>query len=103
MERAIVMNFETRRDAESAVEHLVQEHNINRSDIFIRAAGEPNTAGVRPAGADVQSGHPGVERHGDSKLAGPIDVSVDCHSDQSKLVSSVLHKAGGAQVRTSSR
>ena len=102
MERTIVVNFETRRDAESAVEHLVQEHNINRSDIFIRAAGEPNTAGVRPAGADVESGHPGVERHGDPKLAGPIEVSVDCHGDQSKLVSSVLEKAGGAQVRTSS-
>ena len=56
MERAIVVNFETRRDAESAVEHLVQEHSINRSDIFIRAAGEPNTVGVRPAGADVESG-----------------------------------------------
>jgi hypothetical protein len=99
VERTIVANFETRRDAETVVEHLVQEHGINRSDIFIRAAGEPNTVGVRPAGADVESGHPGVERHGDPKLSGPIEVSVDCHGDQSKLVSSVLEKAGAAQIR----
>jgi hypothetical protein len=100
MERSIVARFETRRDAEMAVEHLVQEHGINRSDVFIRAAGKPNTAGVQAAGADVESGHPGVEKRGEPKLAGPIEVSVDCHGDQSKLVSSVLERSGGAQVQT---
>jgi len=33
-ERTISANFEMRRDAEAVVEHLVQEHGINRSDIF---------------------------------------------------------------------
>ena len=51
MDRTIVANFDTRRDAETAVEHLVQEHGIERADIFIRAPGTANTAGVRPAPA----------------------------------------------------
>ena len=99
MERTIVASFETRRDAEMAVEHLVQEHGINRSDVFIRAAGKSNTAGVQPAGADVESGHPGVEKRGEPQLAGPVEVFVDCHGDQSSLVHSLLEKAGGAQIR----
>ena len=37
MEGTIVAYFETRRDAELAVEHLVQEHGVARTDIFIRA------------------------------------------------------------------
>jgi hypothetical protein len=39
VEQTVTANFDTRRDAETAVEHLVQEHGVNRSDIFIRAAG----------------------------------------------------------------
>ena len=85
MERTIVANFDPRRDAETAVEHLVQEHGIERADIFVRAPGKANTAGVRPAGADVESGHPGVERHGEPELSGPIEVSVECREGQVHL------------------
>ncbi len=50
MERTIVANFDTRRDAETAVEHLVQEHGIERADISVRAPGAANTpAPGRPA------------------------------------------------------
>jgi hypothetical protein len=80
VDRTIVADFETRRDAETAGEHLVQRHGINRSDMIIRAPGTPNTVGVQPAGADVESGHPGIERHGEPELSGPIEVSVDCHA-----------------------
>lgn len=99
MERTITANFDTRRDAETAVEHLVQVHGIDRADVFIGAAGKANTAGVRPAGADVESGHPGVEKRGAPELTGPIEVSVDCHRDQSTVISSTLQKAGARQVR----
>lgn len=99
MERTIIANFDTRRDAETAVEHLVQEHGINRSDIFVRAAGNANTAGTRAAGADVESGHPGVERHGKPELAGPIEVSIDCHGDSSGMVRSALEHAGAKRLR----
>jgi hypothetical protein len=99
MERTIVAQFETRREAEVAVEHLVQEHGIPRADVFIRARGEANSAGVKPAGADVESGHAGVEKRGSPELAGPIEVSVDCHGDQSDVVRSALRAAGANSLK----
>ncbi len=101
MEKTVIACFDTRRDAETAVEHLVQEHGVDRSDIFIRASGQANTAGTRPAGADVESGHPGVDKHGKPKLAGAVEVSVDCHGDTSTTVKSVLEEAGATQLRAS--
>lgn len=99
MDRTVIACFDTRRDAETAVEHLVQEHEIDRSDVFIRSAVDANTAGVRPAGADVESGHAGVGAHGTPKLSGPIEVSVDCHGDKWTTVKSALKKAGATQLR----
>jgi hypothetical protein len=99
VERTIVANFDTRRDAETAVEHLVQEHGIERADIFVRAPGTANTAGTRPAGADVESGHPGVEKHGKPELSGPIEVSVECDAGRSTVVRTALEKAGARELR----
>ena len=100
MEQTIVAQFDTRRNAETAVEHLVQEHGINRSDVFVRAAGTANSAGVRPAGGDVESGHPGVEKRGTPELSGPIEVSIDCHGDKATVVRSALEKAGALRLST---
>jgi hypothetical protein len=100
VDRTIVANFDTRRDAETAVEHLVQEHGIERADIFVRAPGTANTAGTRPAGADVESGHPGVEKHGNPELSGPIEVSVECDAGRSTVVRTALEKAGARELRT---
>jgi hypothetical protein len=61
--------------------------------------GTSNTAGTRPAGADVESGHPGVEKHGTPELSGPIEVSVECHAGRSTLVRSTLEKAGTKELR----
>ena len=92
MDQTIVANFDTRRDAETAVEHLVQEHGIERADIFVRAPGTANTAGTRAAGADVKG-------HGKPELSGPIEVSVECDAGQDKIVRSALEKAGATQLR----
>ncbi len=62
MERTIVASFATRREADLAIEHLVQQHGIDRTDVFVGAPGEANSAGTKAAGADVESGHPGVKR-----------------------------------------
>jgi hypothetical protein len=99
VERTIVANFDTRRDAETAVEHLVQEHGIERADISVRAPGAANTAGTRAAGADVESGHPGVGKHGTPQLSGPIEVCVECDAGRSTVVTSALQKAGATQLR----
>ena len=98
MERTIIAQFESRRQAELAVERLVQEHGIARTVVFLRARGEANSSGVKAAGADIESGHPGVEKHGSPQLAGMIEVSVDCHGDQSVEVCRVLSSAGASSL-----
>ena len=69
--------FETRREAEMTVERLVQEHGVDRADIFIAAAGDDNTAGEERAGSDGDAGEPSPEARGDSQLNGAVKVSVD--------------------------
>ena len=98
MERTILARFETRRDAEIAVEHLVQAHGIARTDIFIRARGESNSAGVRAAGADVESGH-GQHKRGTPELGGEIEVSVDYHGNEPEVVRTALKEAGSRSIK----
>jgi hypothetical protein len=98
MERTIVARFETRRDAELAVEHLVQEHGVARTDIFIRAEGEANSAGVRAAGADVESGH-APQKRGTPELGGAIEVSVDYHGSKPDVVRRALEEAGSRSIK----
>ena len=87
--------FATRRAAELAVEHLVQEHDVPRTPVTIRAAGVENSAGTEVAGADTESGHPGVEKDGHPKLAGLIEVRVACEAGARALVEKVMREAGG--------
>ena len=69
--------FETRREAEMTVERLVQEHGLDRADIFIAADGDENTAGQEQAGSDVDAGDPSPPARGDASLNGGVTVSVD--------------------------
>ncbi len=98
MERTIVAYFETRRDADLAVEHLVQAHGVARTDIFIRAKGQSNSAGVRAAGADVESGH-GAQKRGTPELGGEIEVSVDYHGSEPEVVREALKAAGSRSIK----
>lgn len=100
MERTVIGSFSTRREAELAVEHLVQDHGIARTDVFVQAAGAANSAGTRIAGADAESGHPGVEKQGQPELAGEIEVSVDCHGDAASVVERVFKAAGARALRS---
>jgi hypothetical protein len=93
VDKTITACFDTRRGAETAVEHLVQELGIDRSDVFIAAAGDANTSGVRPAGADAKG------TNAKPKLSGPIEVSVDCNGDNSSIVTAALEKAGATHLR----
>jgi hypothetical protein len=102
MEQTVIGSFATRRDAEIAVEHLVQQHGIARTDIFIQAPGEANSAGSEIAGADIESGHPGVAKHGRPELAGAVEVSVDCHGGDSAVVEAAFKEAGATQLHSRS-
>ena len=90
MSSDVQARFATRRDAELAVEHLVQQHGIDRGDITVRASGDANTAGSEPAGADIESGHPGVKKDGSPKLRGDVEMRVDCSDDRVEAVRKVL-------------
>ncbi len=77
----LTAQFETRRDAEMAVERLVQEHEVDRDSILVSPVGEGNSAGEAPGGSDARSGEPSTEARTDPKLNGLIELSVDLQDD----------------------
>ena len=81
MRTTLNASFATRREAEMTVERLVQEHGIDRADIFIATAGSENTAGNARAGSDTQAVKPGSEMRDDAPLNGAVTVSVDIEDD----------------------
>ena len=83
MSTNITGTFDTRRDAEMAIERLVQELRIERTDIFVAAEGDENTAGVEPAGSDNESAARSAEARDDGAYQGGVTVSVDVNDDDS--------------------
>lgn len=63
--RNITGRFDTRREAEMAVEHLVQEYDLDRARIDVRPAGEANTSGDVASGADAAERHRGTDASGE--------------------------------------
>ncbi len=90
----IIGRFASRREADLAIEHLVQEHGIDRTDVFVQPASADNSAGVQPDGADIESGHPGIAKDGAPALEGAIEVSVDVNGGDGETVRSALVAAG---------
>ena len=78
MESTLVAEFDTRRAAELAVEHVVQECGVSRSRRVRAADWRNNTSGNRPAGADAKAA-PKPDHGG--KFEGAIEVSVDFHGE----------------------
>lgn len=81
MSISLTAKFDTRREAEMTVERLVQQFQIERTDIFIAAEGDENTAGVEEAGSDTKAGSPSPESRDDAELAGRVVVSVDIEDE----------------------
>lgn len=97
--KTICATFETREAADRAVEHLVQEHGINRSDIFVQAGDRANTAGTAASGGDASRG----EAEGSSlgpALHGKVQVSADVGRDEIAKAEQALRSAGAADVLT---
>jgi hypothetical protein len=63
------------------VERLVQEHGIERRDIFILPDSKQNSAGEKQAGSDAEARQPSPEHRDDAPLHGTITVSVDIEDD----------------------
>ncbi|RED34510.1 hypothetical protein BJ123_110149 [Rhodopseudomonas thermotolerans] len=98
MQSTITGQFATRREAELAVERLVQELGIERSSVSVAPRGVANSAGTRVAGADAESGHPGVEKHGDPELNDLIEVSVGCSEAEAGKIETTMKSVGARQV-----
>ncbi|MET0373424.1 MAG: hypothetical protein ABW128_04100 [Rhizorhabdus sp.] len=81
MSTSLTAKFDTRRDAEMTVERLVQQFEIERTDIFITAEGDDNTAGIEEAGSDTEAGGPSPESRDDAELTSRGVVSVDIEDD----------------------
>ncbi|MYL99441.1 hypothetical protein GR702_16855 [Novosphingobium sp. FGD1] len=79
MSTSIEKSFATRASAELAVERLVQEFGIERTDVFVSSAGDENSAGDQPSGGDAPA--PLEEGRSDGALTGAITVSVDVNDD----------------------
>lgn len=77
MPTTLKATFDTRREAEMTVERLVQEYGIERTDIFVAAEGEENSAGAEEAGADAKLNDPSSPPRSDAALNGRIGVSID--------------------------
>lgn len=91
--------FPGRREVELAVEHLVQEYGIERTDIFIEPEGDDNSAGDQVGGADLESGH--LDSEPDATGAayeGPLIVSVDMNEDESDAVIHAFRDVGATEV-----
>lgn len=96
MERTIIGEFDTRRNAELAVEHVVQECGVPRGKVFIQPIGQANSAGMRAAGADAKAA-PELEGH--QKLEGALEVSADLHDGEAERIADALRRAGATAVR----
>ena len=86
--------FQNREAADYAIEHLVQQHGLNRADIFAEAQGDDNTAGTRPSGGDANKG----DTPSEPALQGAVKVSADTSRDTADLVRATFQEMGGQDI-----
>lgn len=94
--KTIVATFETREAADLAVEHLVQQIGIARSDVFVQAAGDQNSSGLFPSGGDAPSKD--EEGREDGPLDNEIEVSADVRADQTAKLQRLFGDLGALRV-----
>ena len=94
----ITGTFATRREAEIAVEHLVQEYGLDRSDVFIEPETAENSAGVKPSGGDVAEAEPQADSAEEPALNGALLVSADISLDRIEDAEAAFRDAGATNV-----
>lgn len=92
--RSVSASFDTREAADRAIEHLVQQHGIDRADVFAEAEGAENTVGTKPSGGDADKDGAMT----DAPLAGTIKVSVDVPERHAQTVQENLGDMGGRNI-----
>ncbi|TCP88191.1 hypothetical protein C8J31_10344 [Rhizobium sp. PP-CC-2G-626] len=95
--KTLTATFDTREAADLAIEHLVQQYGIDRSDIFVEATGSDNTAGTQPSGGDVEN-REGDGVRTDAALEGQLQVSVDLALEDVDKAQAAFRDAGAQDV-----
>lgn len=98
MSKTMSADFKSRRDAETAVEHIVQEHGIDRSAVTIGPAGDDNTAGTEAARADIEDGRLKEGTEGEPALEGEIRVTVAVDDGLTEKVVTSFETYGGRAI-----
>lgn len=94
MSATIERTFATRRQAELAIEHLVQEHGFERTDIFVAPEGQENSAGEDVGGADRAT--IAEDERDDAAMESRIVVSIDLEDESmAETVESVFSEFDG--------
>lgn len=96
MSTTLTGTFDSRDQADMAVERLVQEIGIERTDIFVAASGPDNSAGNRTGGADSETVD--QDERDDAPLAGGIMVSIELQDDAKVEVVTAALEEFGAQL-----
>lgn len=90
--RTVCGRFETREAADRAIEQLVQQFGVARTDVFVRSADAANSAGTAASGGDVL--------RADAPLNGRLEVSADVRIKDVATAERALRNAGAAEVTT---
>lgn len=89
--------FSTREAADRAIEHLVQEHGVDRSAIFVETAGDRNSVGIEQSGGDA--GAMGAPSREDAPLRGALRVTVAIDDNDPQVLDRALAEAGAQEVK----
>ena len=91
----IASDFDTRREAELAVERLVQDRGVDRNRIRIGPAGAANTAGVEADGSDNPVRRSDEQDPGPA-LNGRVRVEVDAGAGDADVINAAFAEFNGS-------
>lgn len=94
MTNSISATFPTRRDAEMAVEHLIQEHGLHADSVEIVPESTQNSAGTKLSGGDRD----GSSQSGSPDLGGNLVVTVRADTAHEEAVRSSFAAYGGRPI-----
>lgn len=90
--------FNTRREAETAIEHLVQDHGLPREAVFVAPEGAANSAGLEEAGSDVASHPQNTDNANAPALKGRLELTVEVGDGDLAKVEQYLRETGAEEI-----
>jgi hypothetical protein len=92
--------FRTREQADLAIEHLVQEHHVERAFIYVEPVDDENSSGEEASGGDHASGDPGSDERHDAPLHGAIELTVPITKHNLATLTRALEEVGAVRVES---